>query len=157
MHRQTIKKLIKPNEIYCMYLVVDRMQVLNHLQRDQKTLEFKGEMKTAEKEKMQKQQSAKRRERRRARLKRRVRTNSGVISMFEVGASSMVELVSTKKKNKVLDFAKLEYYKEVLDFHNIEYHITFLIAQISGQQCHASDSPKNSSSLNSSTKKVIDC
>ena len=50
-----------------MYLVVDRMQVFNHLQRDQKTLEFKGEMKTAEttnqknaeKEKMQKQQSAK--------------------------------------------------------------------------------------------------
>ena len=30
----------------------------------------------------------------------------------------MVEPVSTKKKNKVLDFAKLEYYKEVLDFHN---------------------------------------
>ena len=25
-----------------MYLVVDRMQVVNHLQRDQKTLEFKG-------------------------------------------------------------------------------------------------------------------
>ena len=50
-----------------LYLVVDRMQVFNHLQRDQKTLEFKGEMKTAEttnqknaeKEKMQKQQSAK--------------------------------------------------------------------------------------------------
>ena len=50
-----------------LYLVVDRMQVFNHLQKDQKTLEFKGEMKTtettngknAEKEKMQKQQSAK--------------------------------------------------------------------------------------------------
>ena len=50
-----------------LYLVVDRMQVFNHLQRDQKTLEFKVEMKTAEttneknaeKEKMQKQQSAK--------------------------------------------------------------------------------------------------
>ena len=50
-----------------MYLVIDRMQVVNHLQRDQKTLEFKGEKKTAEttteknaeKEKMQKQQSAK--------------------------------------------------------------------------------------------------
>ena len=41
-----------------------------------------------------------------------------------------------KKKNKVLDFVKLEYYKEVFDFYNIEYHITFLIAQISGQQCH---------------------
>ena len=50
-----------------MYLVVDRMQVVNHLQRDQKTLEFKGEKKTtettnekdADKEKMQKQQLAK--------------------------------------------------------------------------------------------------
>ena len=31
-----------------MYLVVDRMQVFNHLQRDQKTLEFKGEKKTVE-------------------------------------------------------------------------------------------------------------
>ena len=31
-----------------MYLVVDRMQVVNHLQRDQKTLEFKGEKKTTE-------------------------------------------------------------------------------------------------------------
>ena len=31
-----------------MYLVVDRMQVVNHLQRDQKTLEFKGEKKTVE-------------------------------------------------------------------------------------------------------------
>ena len=37
-----------------------------------------------------------------------------------------------KKKNKVLDFVKLEYYKEVLDFRNIKYRITFLIAQISG-------------------------
>ena len=50
-----------------MYLVVDRMQVFNHLQRDQKTLEFKVERKTAEttnekhaeKGKMQKQKSAK--------------------------------------------------------------------------------------------------
>ena len=31
-----------------------------------------------------------------------------------------------KKKNKVLDFVKLEYYKEVLDFRNIKYHV-FLI------------------------------
>ena len=37
-----------------------------------------------------------------------------------------------KKKNKVLDFSQIEYYKEVLDFHNIEYHITFLIIQILG-------------------------
>ena len=35
-----------------------------------------------------------------------------------------------KRKNKVLDFVKLEYYKEVLDFSNIEYHITLLITQI---------------------------
>ena len=46
---------------------------------------------------------------------------------------------------------KLEYYKEVLNFHINEYHITFLIIQIPGQQCHAGDSPRNSSSLNSST------
>ena len=71
--------------------------------------------------------------------------------MSEVGASSMAKPVSTKKKNKILDFAKLEYYKEVLDFHNIEYQITFLIAQISVQQCHAGNSPRNSSSLNSNT------
>ena len=71
--------------------------------------------------------------------------------MSEVGASSMAEPVSTKKKNKVLDFAKLKYYKEVLNFHNIEYQITFLIAQISVQQCHAGNSPRNSSSLNSNT------
>ena len=56
-----------------------------------------------------------------------------------------------EKKNKVLDFVKLEYYKEVLDFRNIEYHIVFIIPQIRGQQCHASDSPKNLSSLNLST------
>ena len=58
---------------------------------------------------------------------------------------------SRKKKNKVLDFVKLKYYKEVLDFRNIEYHITFLITQIPGQQCHTCDSPRNWSSLNSST------
>ena len=34
------------------------------------------------------------------------------------------------EKKKVLDFVKLEYYKEVLNFHNIEYHIVFLIPQI---------------------------
>ena len=50
-----------------------------------------------------------------------------------------------KKKNKVLNFVKLDYYKEVLDYHNIEYYIAFLITQILGQQCHASDSLKNSS------------
>ena len=30
-----------------------------------------------------------------------------------------------KKKKNVLDFVKLEYYKEVLDFCNIKYHIVF--------------------------------
>ena len=30
-----------------------------------------------------------------------------------------------KKKNKILDFNKIKYYKEVLDFRIIEYHITF--------------------------------
>ena len=71
--------------------------------------------------------------------------------MSEVGASSMAKRISTKKENKVLDFAKLKYYKEVLDFYNIEYQITFLIAQISVQQCHVGNSPRNSSSLNSNT------
>ena len=33
-------------------------------------------------------------------MKRRIRTNSGAISMSEVKASSMVEPVSTKKKKK---------------------------------------------------------
>ena len=55
------------------------------------------------------------------------------------------------RKKKVLDFDKLEYYKEVLDFCNIEYCITFLIEQIPDQQCYTSDSFRNSSSLNSST------
>ena len=89
-----------------MYLVVDRMQVVNHLQRDQKTLEFKGEKKTVEttneknteKEKCKNSSRQKHRERRRVRLKRRVRANSGAISMFEVEASSMAEPVSTQKK-----------------------------------------------------------
>ena len=42
----------------------------------------------------------------------------------------MKQKVEKKKKIKVLDFVKLEYYKEVLNFHNIEYHIVFLIPQI---------------------------
>ena len=45
-----------------------------------------------------------------------------------------------KRKNKVLDCMKLEYYKEVLNFGNIKYHIIFLTIQIPGQQCHAGDS-----------------
>ena len=84
------------------------MQVFNHLQRDQKTLEFKGEKKTvettneknAEKEKCKNSSRQKHRERRRVRLKRRVRANSGAISMSEVEASSMAEPVSTQKKKK---------------------------------------------------------
>ena len=60
--------------------------------------------------------------------------------MSEVGASSMAKPISTKKENKVLDFAKLKYYKEVLNFSNIKYHIIFLTIQIPGQQCHAGDS-----------------
>ena len=91
-----------------MYLVVDRMQVVNHLQRDQKTLEFKGEKKTVEttneknteKEKCKNSSRQKHRERRRVRLKRIVRANSGAISMSEVEASSMAEPVSTPKKKK---------------------------------------------------------
>ena len=62
-----------------------------------------------------------------------------------------MQKVGKKRKNKILDFVKLKYYKEALDFHNIEYHIAFLITQIPGQQCHASDSPRNSSLRNSST------
>ena len=42
-----------------------------------------------------------------------------------------------EKKKKVLNYMKLEYYKEILDFSNIEYHIIFLITKISDQQCHA--------------------
>ena len=38
-----------------------------------------------------------------------------------------------KVEKKILDFVKLEYYKEVLDFHNIKYHIVFLIPQVPGQ------------------------
>ena len=58
---------------------------------------------------------------------------------------------SQKKKKKVLDFVKLEYYK-VLNFRNIEYYIVFLIPQIPSQQCHASERWQlTSSSLNSST------
>ena len=56
-----------------------------------------------------------------------------------------------EKKNKVLKFLKIEYYKKVLDFRNIENHITFLITQIPCQLCHVGDSLRNSSSLNSST------
>ena len=64
------------------------------------------------------------------------------------------ETKNRKKKTKkmVLDFSKIEYYKDILDFYNIEYHITFLITQLPGQQCHASNTP-----WNLSTKKMVDC
>ena len=52
---------------------------------------------------MQKSSRQKHRERRQARLKRRIRTNSGAISMSEVEASSMAEPESTKKKKKTLN------------------------------------------------------
>ena len=95
-----------------MYLVGDRMQVVNHLQRDQRTLDFKG--KTQGGRKLQKQQTKKNAERENAeiavgkkhkkriwaRLKRGIRTNSVAISMSKVEASTMAESVSTKKKKK---------------------------------------------------------
>ena len=45
-----------------------------------------------------------------------------------------LDCMKTRKRGKtrVLDYMKLEYYKEVLDFSNIEYHIIFLIKQIPG-------------------------
>ena len=95
-----------------LYLVNDRMQVLNQLQRDLKTVEFEGKRqrgrkrqkqqrkKTQRKRKCRNSSRQKRRERRRARMKRRIRTNSGAISMSEVEASSMAEPVTTIKKKK---------------------------------------------------------
>ena len=68
----------------------------------------------------------------------------------------MKQKVEKETKKKVLNFTKIENYKEVLDFHNIEYHITFLIIQIPCQLCHAGDSPRNSSSLSSSTYFELD-
>ena len=56
---------------------------------------------------MQKSSRQKRRERRQARLKRRIRTNSGAISMSEVEASSMAEPESTKKKKKNFESTEL--------------------------------------------------
>ena len=41
-------------------------------------------------------------------------------------------LIKGISRQKVFDFAKLEYLKKVLDFYNIEYHIAFLIDQIRG-------------------------
>ena len=90
--------------------MVDRKQAINHLQRNQMTLECKG--KTQGGGKLQKQQTKKRREienakqqsaktqqeRGQARLRRRIRTNSGAISMSGVEALTMAEPISTTKK-----------------------------------------------------------
>ena len=92
--------------------MVDRKQAVNHLQRNQMTLECKG--KTQGGGKLQKQQTKKRREREnakqqsaktqqergRARLRRRIRTNSGAISMSGVEGLTMAEPISTTKKKK---------------------------------------------------------
>ena len=45
---------------------------------------------------------------------------------YEISKSFVRNKKYKKKKTKVFDFVKLEYYKEVLDFRNIEYYITFL-------------------------------
>ena len=45
-------------------------------------------------------------ERGRARLRRRIRTNSGAISMSRVEALTMVEPISTKKKKKTFKSTK---------------------------------------------------
>ena len=45
-----------------------------------------------------------------------------------------------KKRRRLLDYIKLEYYKEVLNFSIIEYHIIFLITKLLDQQCHTGDS-----------------
>ena len=52
-----------------------------------------------------------------------------------------------KRKNKVLDCMKLEYYKEVLNFSNIKYHIIFLTIQIPGQQMPRWRLTRNSSTI----------
>ena len=67
-----------------------------------------------------------------------------------------IEKNLTGWKKRVLDCLKLEYYKEVLNFSNIEYHIIFFNytnSRLVGPRWRLT---RNSSSLNSSTKKVID-
>ena len=44
----------------------------------------------------------------------------------EIQLSVILKVLYQKKKKKVLDFSKIEYYKEVLGFRNNEYYITFL-------------------------------
>ena len=58
----------------------------------------------------------------------------------------------SKKKKKLLDCTKLEYYKEILVFTYIEYHIIFFFnytnSKLAVPRCRFT---RNSSSLNSST------
>ena len=98
---QSIKKLIKPNKkkisvVDSLYLGSDRKEVVNHLQIRPEDSRVQRK-KLREKEKMQKQQSAKiQREKGRARLRRRIRRNVGEISRSEVEALTMAEPVSTR-------------------------------------------------------------
>ena len=79
-----------------MYLGSDRKQVVNHLQIRLEDSRVQRK-KLREKEKMQKQQSAKmQREKGRARLRRRIRRNIGAISRSKVEALTMAEPVSTR-------------------------------------------------------------
>ena len=52
---------------------------------------------------------------------------------------------------------KLEYYKEVLDFSNIEYRIIFFNYTNFRSVVSRWQFTRNSSSLDSSIKKVVDC
>ena len=79
-----------------MYLGSDRKQLVNHLQIRLEDSRVQRK-KLREKEKMQKQQSAKmQREKGRARLRRRIRRNVGAISRSKVEALTMAEPVSTR-------------------------------------------------------------
>ena len=79
-----------------LYLGSDRKQVVNHLQIRPEDSRVQRK-KLREKEKMQKQQSAKmQREKGQARLRRRIRRNVGEISRSEVEALTMAEPVSTR-------------------------------------------------------------
>ena len=64
-----------------MYLVGDRMQVVNHLQRDQRTLDFKG--KTQGGRKLQKQQTKKTQRKRKCRNSSRQKTQKENMSETE--------------------------------------------------------------------------
>ena len=79
-----------------LYLGSDRKEVVNHLQIRPEDSRVQRK-KLREKEKMQKQQSAKmQREKGLARLRRRIRRNVGKISRSEVESLTMAEPVSTR-------------------------------------------------------------